>query len=417
MPAAVRELAAEWLPRVPQLARDLTDHLFATVPELDAVGDEGLYAETLASTEANVDQVMRLFKVGGRADSLVLPPEAAEYVLGLVRRGITLPPLLRTYRLGHAWLWERWSTALQERVTDIQELRHAQEQSSAFMFAYVDQISDALVTEYATERERSMRSAAQLRAETVRAILAGDTLDEEVAAGRLGYELRRHHLALRVWSSDRGAGGLERAAADAAAVLGAGEPLVIPSGVASLDVWCGAFERPDADRLASYEPPTGTRLAIGTPGEGVEGFRRSHAEAVHAARIAELAQGTAAREVTAYGHVELASLLAADLPRARVFVAGRLGPLASTAEPVARLRETVFAFLAAGGSSSRVARELHVHQNTVAYRIKRAEELLGRKVTDDAVELTCALRWRPRSVPRCWWRSPARRHGSVGRCG
>jgi DNA-binding PucR family transcriptional regulator len=38
-----------------------------------------------------------------------------------------------------------------------------------------------------------------------------------------------------------------------------------------------------------------------------------------------------------------------------------------------------------------VARQLFVHQNTVAYRVKRAEELLGRRVTDDPIELTCAL--------------------------
>ena len=44
-----------------------------------------------------------------------------------------------------------------------------------------------------------------------------------------------------------------------------------------------------------------------------------------------------------------------------------------------------------GGSATRVAKELYVHHNTVAYRVKRAEELLGRRVTDEPIELTCAL--------------------------
>src|SRR5207342_1086872 len=83
--------------------------------------------------------------------------------------------------------------------------------------------------------------------------------------------------------------------------------------------------------------------------------------------------------------------LASDLPRARTFVAGQLGPLSSTAEAAARVRDTVLAFLAAGGSASRVAKDLYVHPNTVAYRVKRGEELLGRKVTEDSVELACAL--------------------------
>ena len=95
--------------------------------------------------------------------------------------------------------------------------------------------------------------------------------------------------------------------------------------------------------------------------------------------------------MTSYARVELVSLLAGDLPRARAFVAGQLGPLASTAEPAERLRDTVLAFLASGGSATRVAKELYVHQNTVAYRVKRAEEMLGRKVTERPVELTCAL--------------------------
>ncbi len=390
VPRAVRELAADLLTDVPRLTRELTDHFFATVPELSAVHDDALRAETLASTEANLDQAMRMLRRGGHVDSLVLPPEAAEYVCSLVRRGISLPPLLRTYRLGHAWLWDVWSRALQERIADADELHTAQEQSSAFMFAYVDRISDLLVAEYATERRRAMRGAEQLRAGTVRAILAGEPLDEEVAAGRLGYRLRRHHVALRVSSCATEVRGLERAAREAAAALGTGEPLVVHSGAASLDVWCGAFGAPDTDALESYAPPDGIRVAAGTPGEGVAGFRRSHAEAVNAARTAALA-GEAARAVTTYRSVELVSLLAADLPRARAFVARHLGPLASTEEPVARLRDTVFAFLAAGGSSTRVAKDLHVHQNTVAYRVKRAEELLGRRVTDGAVELTCAL--------------------------
>jgi len=392
MPRAVRELAAELLPTAPDLAQGLTDHLFATMPEL-ADGDAELREETRASCEANIDQILRLWKVGVGADALVLPVEAAEYVRGLVRRGITLAALLRTYRVGHGWFWDRFKQALQDHVTDADELVAAQDHSSAFMFAYIDRISGVLVAEYGTERDRVVRSADQLRAETVRAILAGEAVDEEVAARRLGYELRRHHVALRIWSSGRELRGLERAATEATAALGSSEPLVVESGVASLDVWWGSYEPFDAEAvvaLDAYEPPVGIHIAAGSCCQGIEGFRRSHGEALQAARIASLA-GEVAGAVTSYARVELVALLAADLPRARAFVASRLGPLASPTEPTARLRETVLAFLIAGGSSTRVAKELYVHQNTVTYRIKKAEELLGRRVTDDPVELSCAL--------------------------
>jgi DNA-binding PucR family transcriptional regulator len=389
MPPAVRALAAELLPRAPELARGLTGHLVANMPEL-AAGDDDLREETRASVEGNVDQVLRLYKLGAPADALVVPPDAAELVRGMVRRGITLAVLLRTYRLGHAWFWDIWSEALTERVADPNQLVLARDQSSAFLFAYIDGISGALVEAYGTERERMMRSAAQLRAETVRAILAGDAIDEEVADRRLGYELRRHHVALRLTSGVAEVRGLERAATEAAAALGPGTPLVVLSGAASIDVWSGAYDAPSVEGLEHYQPPEGIRVAFGAPAHGVEGFRSSHAEALQAARIASLAPATAA-PVTGYARVELVSLLATDLPRARAFVARQLGPLATTDEPAERLRETVLAFLTAGGSATRVAKELYVHQNTVAYRVKRAEELLGRRVTENPIELTCAL--------------------------
>ena len=390
IPHAVRELAGELLPDAPQLAREMNEHLFAMMPELRERDDGELREETRASCEVNVAQILRLLSLGTGPDALVLPPEAAEWAHSLVRRGITLVALLRAYRLGHAWLWDRWSQLLHDRIADPEALVSAQEQSSGFMFDYIDLISGVLVAEYGTERERVVRSAEQLRAETVRTILTGGPIDEEVAVGRLGYELRRHHLALRVSGRGRELRGLERAAREAAEVLGSGEPLVVASGAATVDVWWGAYSPADAAALDDYVPPEGILVAAGRGGHGIDGFRRSHADALDAARVAALA-GEDAAVVTRYERIELASLLAGDLPRARAFVAARLGPLAVATEPAARLRETVLAFLAANGSGTRAAKELYVHHNTVSYRVKRAEELLGRRVSDDPIELTCAL--------------------------
>jgi hypothetical protein len=235
-----------------------------------------------------------------------------------------------------------------------------------------------------------LRSAAQIRAETVRGILAAESVDAELASRRLGYQLHRHHVALRVSSGASAVDGLERAVGEAAEALDAGEPLVIPSGAARYDVWCGSFEPPATDGLERYEPPPRVVVAFGKPGEGVAGFRTSHLEAVQAARIGALMSG-ATTSVTSYARVELVSLLASDLPRARVFVAAQLGPLGSASEPAERLRETVLAMLVSGGSATRVAKDLFVHTNTVAYRVKQAEEMLGREIDDRPVELSCAL--------------------------
>src|SRR2546430_6345437 len=152
MPPAVRGLAAELLPRASELARGLTDHLVANMPELSA-GDDDLREETRASVEGNVDQVLRLYKLGAPADALVVPPDAAELVRGMVRRGITLAVLLRTYRLGHARVWDVWGEALTEGVAGPTELRVGQEQSSALLFAHIAWVSGLLVGVFGTERE------------------------------------------------------------------------------------------------------------------------------------------------------------------------------------------------------------------------------------------------------------------------
>jgi hypothetical protein len=237
---AVRDLAAELRPTTPDLSRGMTDHLFAAIPELASSDDPGLWEETRASSEANLTEVLRLMKLGAGPDALAVPAEATDFVRGLVHRGIPLAALRRSYRLGHGWFWDRWSRALDRKLAGAPELLADRDLSSAFMFAYVDRISDVLVQEYGTEQERTKRTAAILRAETVRAIVAGDPVDEEVASKRLGYELRRHHLALHLTAAGTELRGLDRAASEAARVVGNGEPLIIQSGAATLDVWCGS---------------------------------------------------------------------------------------------------------------------------------------------------------------------------------
>jgi hypothetical protein len=368
----------------------MAEHISSAMPEFGEIEDDDLRAELRASAEANVGQVLRMLAHGARVDDIAIPHEAHAFLRGNVRRGLPLAVVLRSYRLGHAYLWENWSEALRERVDDSGELMAAEDASSAFMFAYVDRVSAVLVEEFGTERERMLRSAEQLRLDTVRAIVGGDPIDTEAASRRLGYELRRHHVAMRVSSGASEVNGLERAVGEAVAALTGGEPLVIASGAARFDVWCGSFDPPATDGLERYEPPPGVIVAFGKPGEGVAGFARSHRQAKQAARIGALV-GDAKAAVTSYARVELVSLLACDLPRARSFVAGQLGPLAAAEGTAERLRETVLAFVVSGGSPTRVAEKLFVHKNTVAERIKRAEEMLGRGVDESPVELVAAL--------------------------
>jgi PucR C-terminal helix-turn-helix domain/Purine catabolism regulatory protein-like family/GGDEF-like domain len=118
-------------------------------------------------------------------------------------------------------------------------------------------------------------------------------------------------------------------------------------------------------------------------------------EARYLRRLAELRGGpvsvVSGDEVTSY------VLLLATVPDEvrRTFAARVLGPVLAYDERTgAGLRETLEAFLACSGSWSRASEVLHLHINTVRYRIERIEQLTGRNLADleDRVDVFLALR-------------------------
>jgi DNA-binding PucR family transcriptional regulator len=208
---------------------------------------------------------------------------------------------------------------------------------------------------------------------------------------------RRHHLGAVIWAPSPGADDtrrLDQAASAVATPLGAGEPLVVVRSRGSeLWAWYSAIEafRPDAlAALAGLTADPGVRIAVGRPRPDLDGFRRSHDDARAAARVAVLA-GDGEASLTLYDDVELASLLSADLVRARAFVRDELGQLAGPSRMMARLRDTMLVLLEEGMSNAHTAERLFVHQNTVAYRLGRAQELLGHRLVDRRFQSTAAL--------------------------
>jgi DNA-binding PucR family transcriptional regulator len=73
-------------------------------------------------------------------------------------------------------------------------------------------------------------------------------------------------------------------------------------------------------------------------------------------------------------------------------VLSTLGSLAADDEQHARLRDTLLLFLHVGGSYKMTAERLMLHKNTVQYRIRKAEESLGRPVAERQQDVELALR-------------------------
>ncbi len=76
----------------------------------------------------------------------------------------------------------------------------------------------------------------------------------------------------------------------------------------------------------------------------------------------------------------------------RAWVLSTLGQLATDDEHHARLRDTLLVFLDTGGSYKATAERLVLHKNTVQYRIRKAEESLGRPVASGRHDIELALR-------------------------
>ena len=87
----------------------------------------------------------------------------------------------------------------------------------------------------------------------------------------------------------------------------------------------------------------------------------------------------------------LAAIATADLDRARVFVTRELRGLAADDDLTTRLTATLRIYLEEHSSRGRTAKRLGIHDNTVSYRIKQAEEVLGRSVDQRTLELRVAL--------------------------
>jgi DNA-binding PucR family transcriptional regulator len=387
---------SEWIPAV---SGEITDAIHRELPELGT--DEQMRAATYASSESNVRQFIDILRIGSDPAEAGPPPAAVDYARQFVRSGVTIDSLLRAYHVGQATFAGRLSSAVRAAIDDRDEVSEALERGAVLTFAYVNALIRDLIERYAEERDRWVRSAAAVRADTVRALLADEPIDLQAAERRLGYLLQRSHMGFVVWSSPRteevdDVGALERAAATFAADLGGTGRLLVPFGPHLIVGWVAVADRPASrGRLrVGCDAAPGARAAIGEPGSGIDGFTRSHREAMQARRIAELT-GRPPGSVIAHEAVALTALASADLDQARDFVFRQLGPLAADDDDTLRLSGTLRVYLEERSSPRRTAERLGVHANTVTNRIRAAQEQLGEPIESRVSELLVALRLAP----------------------
>ncbi|HKS98304.1 MAG TPA: helix-turn-helix domain-containing protein, partial [Rugosimonospora sp.] len=124
-------------------------------------------------------------------------------------------------------------------------------------------------------------------------------------------------------------------------------------------------------------------LATGPVGlsEPYRGLDRTPA-ALREARLAMAAATPGGRELVRYGQAPVPVLLAGAPEAAALVARAVLGPvLALPAAECDLLLDTLRTWYAEQGATSAAAQRLHLHRNTVRYRLRRVEELTGRYLT------------------------------------
>jgi hypothetical protein len=375
LPAATEEILATIAREVPEYARPL----------------EGAFG---AGIRTGVTEALRQFIALIRDPDAGREPGRDVYVAlgrGELRQGRTLDSLQSAYRIGARVAWRRVSAAARRGGADPEQLGLLAEA----VFAYIDELSADSVEGYA-RAQREQEGERQRRRRELLSLLLRDPPAEEPdvrsAAQAAGWRLPQSVAPLAVAEADLGR-VTRRLSADAltAAVGGVGCALVPGS--------TGAIR----------EVENATELLAAALGPAV-----SRAELPGAWSLA-----SAGLRAVEAGAIEADGLIVAEehLPELLLFESGALAQrlaertLAPLDEltPAARTRmeETALAYVQHGGNAAAMARALHLHPQTIRYRLGRLRELFGDSLTDpdDRFELELALRSgssrsaRPQAVP------------------
>jgi hypothetical protein len=345
-----------------------------------------------------VDEALRQFARlvadpdGGRAQSREVYRGLGR---GEMREGRSLDSLQAAYRLGARVAWRRLSAAGIDAGLSPVELCSLADA----IFAYIDELSSDSVDGYAHAQEAAAGERERRRRRVVGALLA-ETLEMETvraAAADTGWELP---ATVGVLACDPG--DLER--------LGRRMPV---DALASTIDETGCIVIPDPDgpgRRAVLEQACDGRIAALGPTQPLERARpswsraRSGLAAIRAGALRMPADGVARGSRAAGGSRAGLCIVADHLTAIALFEAREplrelreksLEPLAGlTSAARERMTETLRAYLDHRGNAPAMAQALHVHPQTVRYRLKKLRDLFGESLDDPEArfELETALR-------------------------
>lgn len=384
------EVAEVLRPELPALADEIVAEVSRGVPDY-ARPLEGPFGQALRS---GVEEAL------GGFTTLVENPrtdrEAGREVYlnlgrGEMRAGRSLDALLAAYRLGARVAWRRLATAGERAGLPPRTLYALAEA----IFAYIDELSGDSIEGYARE-QAAAAGAVQRGRQRLAALLVQepppDPSTVEAAAAHAGWRLPRRLAALVV-----------EAEGSAVEAEGSGEQadrLALRLGPDALVAHVAPFIValvPAPGRRGELDAALrGRRAALGPP----VAWQEAGVSFTRARELLRLARDGGIEDrgglLLAESH-KVSLLLGVDRRLARDVADTALAPLDGETElSRERLGSTLDAWLRHRGRTEAVAKALHVHPQTVRYRLARLRELFGPRLDDPdgRFELELALRAR-----------------------
>ena len=388
------DVSSSLTPRLAEMCADIYGLIVREIPQLR--GDKRVLTLLEASVGENVATLLHIIQHGIELENVHAPAAAEGYARRLAQRGVPASALLRAYRIGSARFQDWCLEELGRSTGNAPVVSAAALRIAEITSAYIDKVSEELLSAYEAEKEGWLRNRGVARAARVQALLRGERVDVASSEAILGYRLRQYHVGVVCWADKAPPGGgalgeLEKAAVELARQAGLeGRPVFLPQDESSAWAWLPLGSQDAFPGGCAAGAEAGIRFALGSAGSGVSGFRRTHEQALGAHAVALAAAGSR-QPMTSFADVAPLALMAGSTQLTRAWVIETLGSLADDDAHHAMLRDTLRIFLQENGSFVAAAERLTLHKNTVRYRIGKAEESLGRPAGQDRLQIELAL--------------------------
>lgn len=304
-------------------------------------------------------------------------------IADVARSGSRVSLLVAGYGAIHRTLWRHWNNEVRARELGQKETEHLIDMGGEFLFDYAAWLAAELPVEFEGARNEAFRSPSERQVDAICSLLDGGPFDKAA----IEHPIDAHHLAVV------GHGPDFREHLSALAARMDCRLLVLDVLPDPKWAWLTRTRPLEAVDLASWPDRVNAefQLGIGSILEGPAGFRESHERAASAYKFS-----ADDSPVVSFSDISVVDLAATDECKARGFIADELGPLMQMGDRGDALLETLSCYLDCGSNARRAARELTIHHQTVAQRIRAVQRQLGVPIADRALELHLALRLRGR---------------------